>query len=169
MSLGQAGGFRPPDGFAQVFANKLSELQPGDVIDELDRRVASAVAKIDGATVTFKTLAAYDPGKNPLGVEWTAPVSDDVKHTTVVYRSQGMGAMLPGLLIGAGIAVAAGLAWNWWRNRSSGGLQGTTSRAARTFIGKKIRILRHEGYGPSQASAVAYSLARKKGYKVAAR
>jgi len=118
MGLGQAGGFRPPDGFAQVFVNKFSELKPGDVIDELDRRAASAVSKIDGTTVTFKTLAAYDPRKNPVGVEWAAPVSDDVRHTTVVYRSQGMGTM-SWFFLGAGTGAAAFLAWKWLQSRSS--------------------------------------------------
>jgi hypothetical protein len=40
------------------------------------------------------------------------------------------------------------------------------TRAARKFIGRKIKKLRHEGYPSKQAAAVAYSMARRKGFKV---
>lgn len=42
-----------------------------------------------------------------------------------------------------------------------------TSAPAQNWISQKIRILRREGYEPRQAAAVAYSMARKKGYRVA--
>lgn len=41
-----------------------------------------------------------------------------------------------------------------------------TSRGAQHWISQKIRILRREGYQPKQAAAIAYSMARKKGYQV---
>jgi hypothetical protein len=42
-----------------------------------------------------------------------------------------------------------------------------SSAPAQNWISQKIRILRREGYQPRQAAAIAYSMARKKGYRVA--
>lgn len=42
-----------------------------------------------------------------------------------------------------------------------------TSQAAQAWISNKIRILRREGYQPRQAAAIAYSMARKTGYRPA--
>lgn len=42
-----------------------------------------------------------------------------------------------------------------------------TSRDTQHWISNKIRILRREGYGPKQAAAIAYSMARKAGRQVA--
>jgi hypothetical protein len=41
-----------------------------------------------------------------------------------------------------------------------------SSAPARHWISNKIRILRREGYGAKQAAAIAYSMARKTGYRV---
>ena len=41
-----------------------------------------------------------------------------------------------------------------------------TSRKAQRYISRKIKILRHEKYPERQAIAIAYSMARAKGYKV---
>jgi len=80
---------------------------------------------------------------------------------------------LTNALVFAGIVISVRLLWNWAKRGSpfNMGDLGTpkTSRAAHRFIGRKIRILRHEGYPARQAQAVAYSMARKKGYKVGAR
>lgn len=43
------------------------------------------------------------------------------------------------------------------------------SRAARRFVSSDIRRLRRRGYGQKQASAIAYSQARRKGYRVGRR
>lgn len=40
------------------------------------------------------------------------------------------------------------------------------SPKAQRFVSRKIEVLRREGYGPKQSAAIAYSMARKKGYKV---
>ena len=43
--------------------------------------------------------------------------------------------------------------------------RGHPSAAASAYIGRKIRKNIEEGYPPKQAVAIAYSQARKKGYK----
>lgn len=40
------------------------------------------------------------------------------------------------------------------------------TKAAGRYIARKVRILRHEGVPPKQAVAIAYSKARKRGFKV---
>ena len=40
------------------------------------------------------------------------------------------------------------------------------SKKARQFIGHKIVILRHEGYKPLQAEAIAFSMAREHGFHI---
>lgn len=40
------------------------------------------------------------------------------------------------------------------------------SRQASAFIANKVRILRDEGYSRKQAVAIAYSTARRRGYKI---
>ena len=40
------------------------------------------------------------------------------------------------------------------------------SKKAREYISRKIKILMDEGYPQKQAVAIAYSYARRKGYKV---
>jgi len=37
---------------------------------------------------------------------------------------------------------------------------------ARRFIKRKVRVLRHEGVPEKQAVAIAYSKARKRGFKI---
>lgn len=44
--------------------------------------------------------------------------------------------------------------------------RGHVSRRARTFVQKKIRKLRHEGYPQQQAIRVAHEMARKRGFSV---
>lgn len=41
-----------------------------------------------------------------------------------------------------------------------------TSKKAQRYISRKIKILRHEGYPERQSVAIAYSMARAKGYKI---
>lgn len=40
------------------------------------------------------------------------------------------------------------------------------SLKARGFVGRKISLLAKEGYPPKQRTAIAYSMARAKGYKL---
>lgn len=40
------------------------------------------------------------------------------------------------------------------------------SKKAQMYISRKIRKLKHEGYKPKQSQAIAYAMAREKGYKV---
>jgi len=40
------------------------------------------------------------------------------------------------------------------------------SRKAENWISRKIRKLRHEGYPQRQSIAIAYAMARDKGFKV---
>jgi hypothetical protein len=40
---------------------------------------------------------------------------------------------------------------------------------ARTFMGRKIGLLTKEGYAGKQKIAIAYSMARAKGYKISKR
>lgn len=53
------------------------------------------------------------------------------------------------------------------RRRSRRGRR-KTSVAAQKYISKKIKKLRHEGYAGRQATAIAFSMARDRGYKVPA-
>ena len=41
-----------------------------------------------------------------------------------------------------------------------------TSPAAQSWVSHKIRLLRREGYPEAQSKAIAYSMARKQGYKI---
>ncbi len=75
----------------------------------------------------------------------------------------GLGALLiSSVLAGSDKPLFSGLGRAPARRRRS-----KTSPAARKYINKKIEILVHEeGYPQKQAVAVAYSMARKRGYKV---
>jgi len=61
---------------------------------------------------------------------------------------------------GGGVAGLGGLGVRHRRRR--------VSRTGQRWISKKIRMLRHEGYGGQQAKAIAYNMARARGFKVPA-
>lgn len=42
-----------------------------------------------------------------------------------------------------------------------------TSKKAKSYISRKIKLLRHEGYPEKQSIAIAFSKAREKGYHIA--
>jgi len=46
------------------------------------------------------------------------------------------------------------------------GNKGKVSKEGRKYISKKIRKLIHEGYPPPQATAIAYDMARRKGFHI---
>jgi len=168
--LGQAGGFRLGPEYGCIFVDKMGDLQPGDIINESGRRVASIVVSNEQGLVTLRNMAAYDPNKNPIGTVWTNKADAPISHDTVVYRKAGNG--FPWLLAGLGVVAAGAAAYYFFMKKPASaaalGHVGPSSRA-QAFIGKKIRkLIRDEGFEPRQAAAVAYSMARKRGFKVPA-